>query len=253
MNYEELIDQLIEQKLKAALAALEKQRTAEKEGYAQKRQAAALEGEKLIRGAYGDYRNAADPTGVNAEALAAKGLSKSGKSETAKVGYFNVYQNALAAIRDKTDEQLAALSEQERKALAALDEADTKARDNAYTLLLEEQVRRQEQEREQAQADREYELELKKLESKSTAKATSSQTAKTEETALEKALGYPTQGNATTKYKWLKTQLEFLVNNVSPDEDNPRPRIIESAKKYLELAKRDLSVDKYYELMELVW
>lgn len=249
MDYEKMIDELIEKKLAAALAALDKQREQAAAAYENKRKSAKAEGESRTRGAYADYAKNVDPTGYNAEVMAAMGLDKSGKTETAKVGYFNVYQNALAAIRNKTDEQLAALSEQERKELAALDEADTKARDNAYTVLLEEQIRRQEQAQEQAEADRKYELELAKLEQK---KKTASKTTVTPTKTEDVIVGYPTGGTEKEKYKWLRTQLEFLVNNVAPDEDNPRPRILATSKKYLDLAFRDLPNDLYFELLDLV-
>lgn len=253
MDYEKMIDELIEKKLAAALEALDKQRAQAAAAYESKRKSAKAEGESQKRGAYADYAKNVDPTGYNAEVMAAMGLDKSGKTETAKVGYYNVYQNALAAIRNKTDEELAALSEQEREALAALDEADTKARDNAYTLLLEEQVRRQENAVKQAEADRKHQIEMeelaiKKAQAARAASSSSSQKSESEETVI----GYPTSGTDAEKYKWIKTQLEFLVNNVAPDEDNPRLRILESAQKYLDLAFRDLSNDRYFKLLDLV-
>lgn len=257
MDYEKMIDELIDKKLKSALAQLDKQRQQATAAYESKRAAAKSEGETLTRGAYADYAQNIDPTGYNAEAMAAMGLDKSGKSETAKVGYYNVYQNVLADIRSKTAEELASLSEQEREVLAALDEADTKARDNAYTLLLEEQVRRQEQEAEQAEADRQYQLDMAELalkEKQAAAKSSSSSSSSAKKTAntTETITGYPITGTDTEKFKWLKTQLEFLVNNVAPGEDNPRPRILASAQKYLNLGYRDLSLDDYFKLLDLV-
>lgn len=251
MDYEKMIDELIDKKLKAALEALDKQRERAVADYENKRKSAKAEGESLTRGAYADYAKNIDPTGYNAEVMAAMGLDKSGKTETAKVGYFNVYQNALAAIRDKTDEQLAALSEQEREELAALDAADTKARDNAYTVLLEEQVRRQENAAKQAEADRKHQLELEQLALKKAQAAKASSSSKKSESE-QTVIGYPTSGTDAEKYKWIKTQLEFLVNNVAPGEDNPRLRILESAQKYLDLAFRDLSNDRYFKLLDLV-
>lgn len=251
MDYEKMIDELIDKKLKAALEALDKQREQVAAAYETKRKSAGAQGESLTRGAYADYAKNIDPTGYNAEVMAAMGLDKSGKTETAKVGYFNVYQNALAAIRNKTAEELASLSEQEREALAALDAADTKARDNAYTLLLEEQVRRQENEAKQAEADRKHQLELEQLALKKAQAAKTSSSSKKSESE-QTVIGYPTSGTDAEKYKWIKTQLEFLVNNVAPEEDNPRLRILESAQKYLDLAFRDLSNDRYFKLLDLV-
>ena len=176
---------------------------------------------------------------AEAEKMAARGLKDSGKTETAKVGYYNVYQNMLAAIRNKTDEELQNLSEQEQKALTALDEADTKARDNAYTLLMEEQIRRQEAAAKQAEADRQYQLKL-------AAQAAKKTTTKTE------VVGYPVNGTEKEKYNWLKRELTALSWSVSPDEDNPRNRILAQSKKYLDLAYRDLSTTNYSKLLDIV-
>jgi hypothetical protein len=239
MDYEKIIDELIEKKLQAALAELDKKREQTTAAYAQKKETAKAEREDLTRGAYADYAKNLDPGGIEAEKMAARGLKDSGKTETAKVGYYNVYQNMLAAIRNKTDEELQNLSEQEQKALTALDEADTKARDNAYTLLMEEQIRRQEAAAKQAEADRQYQLKL-------AAQAAKKTTAKTE------VVGYPVNGTEKEKYNWLKRELSALAWSVSPDEDNPRNRILAQSKKYLDLAYRDLSTTNYSKLLDIV-
>lgn len=239
MDYEKIIDELIEKKLQAALAELDKKREQTTAAYAQKKESAKAEREDLTRGAYADYAKNLDPGGIEAEKMAARGLKDSGKTETAKVGYYNVYQNMLAAIRNKTDEELQSLSEQEQKALTALDEADTKARDNAYTLLMEEQIRRQEAAAKQAEADRQYQLKL-------AAQAAKKTTSKTE------VVGYPVNGTEKEKYNWLKRELSALAWSVSPDEDNPRNRILAQSKKYLDLAYRDLSTTNYSKLLDIV-
>lgn len=48
------------------------------------------------RGAYVDWKQAADPFGVNAEKMAANGLSGSGYSESSKVRMYQAYQNRKA-------------------------------------------------------------------------------------------------------------------------------------------------------------
>ena len=227
-------------KLQAALAELDKKREQTTAAYAQKKETAKAEREDLTRGAYADYAKNLDPGGIEAEKMAARGLKDSGKTETAKVGYYNVYQNMLAAIRNKTDEELQNLSEQEQKALTALDEADTKARDNAYTLLMEEQIRRQEAAAKQAEADRQYQLKL------------AAQAAKKTSTAKTEVVGYPVNGTEKEKYNWLKRELSALAWSVSPDEDNPRNRILAQSKKYLDLAYRDLSTTNYSKLLDIV-
>ena len=56
--------------------------------------------EKEQANAYKDYMHATNPYGVNAEQMAAAGLSNSGYSESAKVAMFNQYQNRLMAARE---------------------------------------------------------------------------------------------------------------------------------------------------------
>ncbi|MBO5783537.1 MAG: hypothetical protein J6R33_01065 [Clostridia bacterium] len=240
MDYEKIIDELIEKKLQAALAELDKKREQTTAAYAQKKETAKAEREDLTRGAYADYAKNIDPGGIEAEKMAARGLSDSGKTETAKVGYYNVYQNMLTAIRNKTDEELQNLSEQEQKALTALDEADTKARDNAYTLLMEENIRRQEAAAKKAEADRQYQLKL------------AAQAAKKTSTAKTEVVGYPVNGTEKEKYKWLEKQLKSLAWSVMPGEDNPRNRILAQSQKYLDLAYRDLDTDSYSKLLNIV-
>lgn len=246
MDYEKIIDELIEKKLQAALAELDKKREQTTAAYAQKKESAKAEREELTRGAYADYAKNMDPTGIAAEKMAARGLKDSGKTETAKVGYYNVYQNMLAAIRNKTEEELANLSEQEQKALTALDEADTKARDNAYTLLLEENIRRQEAAAKQAEADRQYQLKLASASKKSSSSGSKSNT------ATATVSGYPVNGTEKEKFNWLKRELTALVWSVAPGEDNPRNRILAQSQKYLDLAYRDLDTENYSKLLSIV-
>lgn len=240
MDYEKMIDELIEKKLQAALAQLDKKREQTTAAYAQKKESAKAEREDLTRGAYADYAKNIDPTGIESEKMAARGLKDSGKTETAKVGYYNVYQNMLTAIRNKTDEELQNLSEQEQKALTALDEADTKARDNAYTLLMEENIRRQEAAAKKAEADRQYQLKL------------AAQAAKKESKTETEVVGYPVNGTDKEKYKWLEKQLKSLAWSLMPGENNPRNRILAQSQKYLNLAYRDLDTDYYSKLLDIV-
>ena len=240
MDYEKIIDELIEKKLQAALAELDKKREQTTAAYAQKKESAKAEREDLTRGAYADYAKNIDPTGIESEKMAARGLKDSGKTETAKVGYYNVYQNMLTAIRNKTDEELQNLSEQEQRALTALDEADTKARDNAYTLLMEENIRRQEAAAKKAEADRQYQLKL------------AAQAAKQESKTETEVVGYPVNGTDKEKYKWLEKQLKSLAWSLMPGEDNPRNRILAQSQKYLNLAYRDLDTDYYSKLLDIV-
>ncbi len=50
--------------------------------------------------AYTDYQKQIDPYGVNAEQMAAQGMSGSGYSESSKVRMYNAYQNRVAVARD---------------------------------------------------------------------------------------------------------------------------------------------------------
>lgn len=51
-------------------------------------------------GAYKDYQKQIDPYGVNAEKIAAMGLSNTGYSESAKVSMYNQYQARVATARE---------------------------------------------------------------------------------------------------------------------------------------------------------
>ena len=54
---------------------------------------------KEQQAAYGDYKRQTDPFGVNAEQMAAMGLSRSGYSESSKVAMYTAYQNRVATAR----------------------------------------------------------------------------------------------------------------------------------------------------------
>lgn len=54
---------------------------------------------KEQQAAYGDYKRQTDPYGVNAEQMAALGLSRSGYSESSNVAMYTAYQNRVAAAR----------------------------------------------------------------------------------------------------------------------------------------------------------
>lgn len=54
---------------------------------------------KEQQAAYGDYKKQTDPYGVNAEQIAALGLSRSGYSESSNVAMYTAYQNRVAAAR----------------------------------------------------------------------------------------------------------------------------------------------------------
>lgn len=54
---------------------------------------------KEQQAAYGDYKKQTDPYGVNAEQMAALGLSQSGYSESSNVAMYTAYQNRVAAAR----------------------------------------------------------------------------------------------------------------------------------------------------------
>lgn len=56
--------------------------------------------QKEQRGAYRDYQKQIDPYGVNAENMAAAGLSNSGYSESSKVAMYTAYQNRVATARE---------------------------------------------------------------------------------------------------------------------------------------------------------
>lgn len=65
----------------------------------QKQEQAEKDYTKEQQAAYGDYKRQTDPYGVNAEQMAALGLSRSGYSESANVAMYTAYQNRVAAAR----------------------------------------------------------------------------------------------------------------------------------------------------------
>jgi len=65
----------------------------------QKQEQAEKDYTKEQQAAYGDYKRQTDPYGVNAEQMAALGLSRSGYSESANVAMYTAYQNRVATAR----------------------------------------------------------------------------------------------------------------------------------------------------------
>lgn len=65
----------------------------------QEREQAEKDYTKEQQAAYGDYKRQTDPYGVNAEQMAALGLSRSGYSESANVAMYTAYQNRVATAR----------------------------------------------------------------------------------------------------------------------------------------------------------
>ena len=71
-----------------AIEQIEQKREQTEKDYIQEQQAA-----------YGDYKRQTDPYGVNAEQMAALGLSRSGYSESSNVAMYTAYQNRVAVAR----------------------------------------------------------------------------------------------------------------------------------------------------------
>lgn len=87
-DYEAAQKDLQQQQTDFAIDKIEKQREQTEKDYTKEQQAA-----------YGDYKRQTDPYGVNAEQMAALGLSRSGYSESSKVAMYTAYQNRVAAAR----------------------------------------------------------------------------------------------------------------------------------------------------------
>lgn len=56
--------------------------------------------------AYVDFQKQSNPYGVNAEQMAANGLSNSGYSESSKVSMYNTYQNRVAMAKESLDKAI---------------------------------------------------------------------------------------------------------------------------------------------------
>ena len=61
---------------------------------------------KEQKGAYGDYQDAINPYGVNAEKMAEQGLHKSGYSKSVAINAYNTYQNRYMAARDSYNQAI---------------------------------------------------------------------------------------------------------------------------------------------------
>lgn len=61
---------------------------------------------KEQKGSYVDYQKATNEYGVNAEVMAAQGLSSSGVSESSKVSMYNTYQNRVSTARESYNQAI---------------------------------------------------------------------------------------------------------------------------------------------------
>ena len=66
----------------------------------QQKEQAEKEYKKEQKGAYTDWKKQSNQYGVNAETIAASGLTGTGYSESSQVGMYNTYQNRVAAARE---------------------------------------------------------------------------------------------------------------------------------------------------------
>lgn len=102
-DYNAAIDSMIEQNDAATKEAIANQNamtdfTIEK--IEQQKEQAAKDYAKEQSAAYTDYQKQINPYGVNAEALAERGMSDTGYAESSKVGMYNAYQNRVAVARE---------------------------------------------------------------------------------------------------------------------------------------------------------
>ena len=78
---------------------------------------------KEQKGAYADYVNQTDAYGVNAEKMAAAGLTGSGYEESSKVRMYNAYQNRVAVARQSLNDAITSYNNQKTQAQIANSEA----------------------------------------------------------------------------------------------------------------------------------
>lgn len=260
-DYGQKIEELIEKKLRERLEALAKEREAARAESEAAREGIERERETEIRGAFSDYAQAVDPYGVGAEKTADRGLWGSGVNQTAQVGYYNAYQNALAAIREKAQASQDKLTAAEQEREAEWNEADTKARTDAYTALLEELQTRREREdkaaeqerayafkeaeavRDQANRDRSYALSVSKASSKVQESASS-------EAAADDGGDYPEGGTESEKFSWYYRRLLTLRNRLN-DGDAIPGILLHEARTLLGRAQKELTGGSFEKLRDL--
>ena len=97
----------------------------------QQREKTERDYQKEQRGSYADYQKQINEYGVNAETMAARGLSNTGYAESSKVSMYNAYQNRVATARQALQDSL--LGFQNMIAQARLNNS-TKLADIAYNL-----------------------------------------------------------------------------------------------------------------------
>lgn len=78
---------------------------------------------KEQKGAYADYVNQTDAYGVNAEKMAAAGLTGSGYEESSNVRMYNAYQNRVAVARQSLNDAITSYNNQKTQAQIANSEA----------------------------------------------------------------------------------------------------------------------------------
>lgn len=87
-SYEQTQKELQQQNTDFAIEKIEQQKDKAQKDYI-----------KEQKGAYADYQKASNDYGVNAEQMAAQGLTNSGVSETSRTSMYNTYQNRYASAR----------------------------------------------------------------------------------------------------------------------------------------------------------
>lgn len=99
-------DQFYQNQINAAQAAAQSQAEAQAKSTEQQikeinqqREKTERDYQKEQRGAYTDYQKQVNEYGVNAEVMAARGLSGTGYSESSQVSMYNAYQNRVATAR----------------------------------------------------------------------------------------------------------------------------------------------------------
>lgn len=260
-DYGQKIEELIEKKLRERLEALAKEREAAQAESAAAREGIERERETEIRGAFSDYAQAVDPYGVGAEKTADRGLWGSGVNQTAQVGYYNAYQNALAAIREKAQASQDKLAAADREREAGFGEDESKIRSDAYTALLEELQTRREREDKAAEQERAYafkEAEAARDQAnrdRSYALSASKASSKTQETASSEAAAgdggdYPEGGTESEKFNWYYRRLLTLRNRLN-DGDAIPGILLHEARTLLGRAQKELTGGSFEKLRDL--
>lgn len=277
-NYYDEIDKNMKDKVDIALADIDMQERVALERLAIKREAARQASLNEMNSAYTGYLGAANPYGVNNEAIYSSGLGYSGKSETAKAAYYAAYTELLGRLKAAATEEMSGYDQMESDLHTDAMSSRTAVQTGAYNDMLAELRRRADDEWERqkyadSMAAKEKELLLKEeqaeyerrkderdfafkadneafdreiaLRSLSLRGSSSSSKSKEEELPVSKSMDELIREDPFNTLAYI---FSGLNSSIMAGEDNPRARITRTKQMYLAAYKNLLTKTEYKKL-----